>query len=253
MPINGESRRDAPKTTGDSVPSEAPDLSNVGDRDRLLALCRSHLLDSPEEEAFDRLTRRACALLGVPVSLVSLVDAERQFFKSAKGLPEPAASARQTPLSHSLCQYVVAAKRPLVVSDARDVDFLADNPAIADLCVIGYAGVPLQAHGYVLGAFCAIDAFAHSWSAEDVAVLEDLAKACSTEIHVRSAWRERRRAQGESRYHALGGLSEGTAYVAPRSLPVTRSQSPTSLRAPNRGDDRRWQRPELAIAAEAVI
>lgn len=139
-----------------------------------------------------------------------------------------------------------------VVSDAREVDFLADNPAIVDLAVIGYAGVPLQAHGYVLGAFCAIDALAHSWSAEDVAVLEDLASACSTEIHIRAALRERRPAQGESRFHALGGLGEGTAYVAPRSLLATRSQRPTSLRTPNRGDNRRWQRPELAIAAEAV-
>ncbi len=253
MLINGESRRNLADRSGDLVALEIPDLSSVADRDRLLALRRSGLLDSREEEAFDRLTHRACALLGVPVSLVSLVDADRQFFKSAKGLPEPAASARQTPLSHSFCQYVVAAQRPLVVSDARKVDFLADNPAIVDLEVIGYAGVPLHAHGYVLGAFCAIDSLAHPWSAEDIAVLEDLASACSTEIQLRVALRERRRAQAEQRFYAPLGPGEETAHVAPGSLPASRSQRRTSLRIPNGGDNHRWQRPELGIAAEAVI
>src|SRR5919108_2857095 len=66
---------------------------------RLAALHRTGLLDTPAEEAFDRLTRLAARLLGAPVALVSLVDEDRQFFKSAVGLPEPWASARSAPLS----------------------------------------------------------------------------------------------------------------------------------------------------------
>ncbi|HYQ27898.1 MAG TPA: hypothetical protein VER04_11790, partial [Polyangiaceae bacterium] len=74
---------------------------------RWAALAESQLLDTPAEEAFDRFTRLAARWLNVPVALISLVDAERQFFKSAVGLPEPWASCRQTPLSYSFCQYGV--------------------------------------------------------------------------------------------------------------------------------------------------
>ena len=86
---------------------------------RLEALRRTSLLDSPPEEAFDRLTRLATAVLRVPVALVSLVDSDRQFFKSQCGLPEPLASSRQTPLTHSFCKHAVGSREPLVVADAR--------------------------------------------------------------------------------------------------------------------------------------
>lgn len=234
--------------------AEASVDAHVRDRDRLLALRRSGLLDSRQEEAFDRLTRRACLVMGVPVALVSLVDGDRQFFKSAQGLREPYASARETDLSHSFCRYVVAGQRPLVVSDARAVPGLADSPAITDLDVIGYAGVPLCAHGYVLGAFCAIDARAHEWSDEDLAVLHDLSSACSAEIHVRAALREGRRAQGEQRFRALGDATQGVGHMT-----ADRHSNPRSNRhtgpAPTgaRGDHRRWQRPQFAIQVEAAI
>lgn len=247
-PIELGGSRDAPRLTEASVET------HVRDRDRLLALRRSWLLDSRQEEAFDRLTRRACLVIGVPVALVSLVDGDRQFFKSAQGLREPYASARQTLLSHSFCRYVVAGQRPLVVSDARAVPGLADNPAITDLDVIGYAGVPLRAHGFVLGAFCAIDPRAHDWSDEELALLNDLASACSAEIHVRAALREGRRAQAEQRFHALSDARRGTAHMTANRGSDPRSNSymapvPTGAR----GDHRRWQRPEFAIPVEAAF
>jgi hypothetical protein len=80
----------------------------IDDSPRLAALQRTNLLDSPPEEAFDRLTRLASKILHVPVSLVSLVDHERQYFKSVVGPDDPWATLRETPLSHSLCQHVVA-------------------------------------------------------------------------------------------------------------------------------------------------
>jgi hypothetical protein len=76
--------------------------------ERLAALQRTELLDTLPELEFDRVTRLACRLLGTEVALLSLIDADRQFFKSSCGLPEPLASARQTPFSHSFCQHVVA-------------------------------------------------------------------------------------------------------------------------------------------------
>src|SRR5688500_19571262 len=81
--------------------------SVIGDADRLAALRSTGMLDSPAEEAFDRLTRLAISILRVPVSLVSIVDRDRQFFKSSGGLPTKVAEARETPLTHSFCQHVV--------------------------------------------------------------------------------------------------------------------------------------------------
>jgi hypothetical protein len=79
------------------------------------------------EEAFDRLTRMVTRLLGVPVSLVSLVDDRRQFFKSQQGLQGAASEARQTPLSHSFCQHVVIEQALLVVTDAENDPRVREN------------------------------------------------------------------------------------------------------------------------------
>lgn len=160
--------------------------SYVLDPERLFALDRLDLLDSPPEPAYDRLTRLVARLLDVPVALVSLVGHDRQFFKSHMGLAEPWASARETPLSHSFCQYVVSEQVPLVVTDARNDPLLADNLAIPDLGVIAYAGVPLRSpDGEVIGSFCAIDTQPRVWTAEDLATLEDLNQAVMTEIALR--------------------------------------------------------------------
>jgi GAF domain-containing protein len=160
--------------------------SYVLDPARLFALDRLDLLDTPPEPAYDRLTALAARLLGVPVALISLVDHDRQFFKSQVGLAEPWASARQTPLSHSFCQYVVAEQMPLIVADAREHPVLADNLAIPDLGVIAYAGVPLRSpDGEVIGSFCAIDTQPRVWKAEELSILEDLNQALMTELVLR--------------------------------------------------------------------
>ena len=93
-----------------------PTPNSLADPARLAALNRLNLLDSPSEAGFDRLTRVAARVLGAPVCLVSLVDARRQFFKSAHGLGGPAGEARETPLTHSFCQHVVTSGAPLVVA-----------------------------------------------------------------------------------------------------------------------------------------
>ncbi|NIP78146.1 MAG: GAF domain-containing protein [Gemmatimonadetes bacterium] len=134
-----------------------PDLSRIDDPDRLAALRRTLLLDSPQEPSFDRLTELASLILDAPVALVSLVDADRQFFKSCIGLPEPWAGERETPLSHSFCKHVVATGDPLIIDDARDHPLVRDNPAIEALNVIAYAGIPLTLDGQPLGSFCVID------------------------------------------------------------------------------------------------
>ena len=146
----------------------------------------ARLLDSPPEEAFDRLTRLAARLLGAPVALVTLADEARVFFKSAIGLPEPWASRRSTPLSYSFCRHVIASGQPLVVEDARRHPLVRTNPAIRELRWIAYAGVPLTAaDGSTAGALCVIDALPRLWSPRDLALLQDLAACVLTEIELR--------------------------------------------------------------------
>src|SRR5215204_4313708 len=97
---------------------------------RLAALRRLHLLDTPAEAAFDRLGQLAQKFLKAPIALVTLVDDQRQFFKSCVGLPEPWATWRSTPLSHSFCKHVVSTDAPLVVNDARKDPIFEENLAI---------------------------------------------------------------------------------------------------------------------------
>lgn len=150
---------------------------------RLDALNRSRLLDSEADERFDRVTRLVALALKVPVALVSLVDRDRQFFKSAFGLPEPWASCRETPLSHSFCQHVVARSDVLRVDDARNHPLVGDNGAVRDLNVIAYLGVPLHApDGHVLGSLCAIDTVVRAWTDQDEEMMRQFAALVEEQI-----------------------------------------------------------------------
>jgi signal transduction histidine kinase len=167
--------------SGDTAVREA-----LTDDGRLEALKRTRLLDTPPEEAFDRLTRLVCRLLGAPVALVTLVEADRQFFKSVVGLPQPWSLLRQTSLLHSFCQHVVATGAPLLVQDARGHPLVADNLAVPDLGVVAYLGMPLAtAEGHVLGSLCAIDTAPRSWTPGDAAALSDLAAVTMGEVTLR--------------------------------------------------------------------
>lgn len=163
----------------------------VRSAERLKSLRLSGLLDTPPEAAFDRFAELAHQIIGVPVVLVSLVDEDRQFFKSQIGLPEPWASARETPLSHSFCQHVVNTKQPLIVSDARENDLVKDNLAVADIGIIAYAGIPLETSDHqILGSFCAIDSQPRQWSDNEILVLKSLAEMVIREVELRKLAQE---------------------------------------------------------------
>ena len=177
----------------------------LDDPERLAVLHRTGLLDTDATPGFDRLTRLAARLLGAPVSLVSLVDDRRQFFKSATGL-----EVRETPLSHSFCQHVVRSGEPLVVTDAPQDDRVRDNLAIDELGVAAYAGVPLVAgSGHVLGSFCVIDTVPRTWSDDDLAILEELAGSVVTEIELGLALRNAEQARAR-----LALLAEASTLLA---------------------------------------
>jgi PAS domain S-box-containing protein len=184
-------------------------LVPINDPDRLAALQRTALLDTPAEEAFDRLARLAAHVLRAPVGLISLVDEHRQFFKSCVGLTGVPAQRRETPLAYSFCQHVVVAAAPLVIADAREHPLLWDNLAVSDLGVVAYAGVPLvTSDGYALGSFCVLDTVPREWSVEDVQVLSELAAAAMTEVELRRELADRRCAEAalresEERYRLM--------------------------------------------------
>jgi GAF domain-containing protein len=160
----------------------------VNDRERLEAVAATNLLDSDVVPSFDRLARLASHVLHAPVALVSLVASDRQFFMSCLGLPEPWASRRGSPLSHSFCQHAVASREPLLVDDAREHPVLRDNLAIRDMGVIAYAGIPLiDSDGHALGTLCVIDSQPRHWTTHQVQLLSDIAVSVVTEISLARA------------------------------------------------------------------
>lgn len=156
--------------------------------DNILTTLR--LVDTPMEEAFDKFTRLVTRFLKVPVALVSFVEEEkdRQFFKSQIGLTGEWAKSRETPLSHSFCQFVKRDNRPLIIENAPLDARVCTNLAIPELGVRAYLGVPIHAGDKKpLGALCAIDTQARSWDTTDLDGMLDLAACVSDQISLRAA------------------------------------------------------------------
>lgn len=174
-------------STSDPVPSDdALDAARL-DPARLQAVRDTGLLDTPPEESFDRLTRLATMLLEVPATFVSLVDAERDFYKSAVGFDEPLASERELK-GRTFCHFALLSPRPLLLDDVLALPGLAAVPTVRTLGVRAYAGVPLVTpDGQILGSFCAVDMQPRQWTERDVAVLTELAHATLREITLRQA------------------------------------------------------------------
>jgi GAF domain/Ribbon-helix-helix protein, copG family len=150
---------------------------------RVQAIERTRLLGVKEDPILHRLTRLAARALEAPVALVSLVAADRQFFASSWGVPEPWASDRGTDLLHSFCQHVVVSNQPLLVTDARKHPLVHSNRAIEDLDVIAYIGVPLNDKDEnTLGSFCVIDHEPRQWKSPEVELLYDFAAAVMDRI-----------------------------------------------------------------------
>ncbi len=152
--------------------------------DRLGALQDLSILDTPPEERFDRITRIAAAAFDAPIALVSLVDSERQWFKSCYGL-----QARETPRDMAFCAHVVNMKEELVVCDTLLDDRFADNPLVRDEPRVRfYAGAPLILEdGNCIGTLCVIDTRPRDLGGSELAMLRDLRDVAVEEIRRRQA------------------------------------------------------------------
>jgi GAF domain-containing protein len=171
--------------------------ASLTDPDRLAALRRLVLLDSPPQATFDRLTRLAAQLLETPVAMVSLVDADRQFFLSAYGLPEPICTVRETPLDLSICQHVVATGRPVIAADTRCDPLLSDNGAVVVLGIVAYAGLPLVTpEGHAVGSLSVADVVPRDWTDHQLTILAHLADITMDEMRLNFLDRAARRRGG---------------------------------------------------------
>ena len=164
----------------------------TNENDRLRALYCYHILDTPEEPAFDMLTRVAAAQLQMPISLISLVDANRQWFKSHFGL-----EARSTPRDVAFCGHTILEREPMIVPDAqRDARF-ADNPLVTGAPHVRfYAGAALVTpDGYPIGTICVIDRIAREFSAAQTQKLQTLAGQVMERLELHRVLHEARRGE----------------------------------------------------------
>ena len=146
---------------------------------RLAALTSLCVLDTDPEARFDQFTRLASMTFNVPIALVSLVDQERQWFKSRCGL-----DARETPRSIAFCTHAVAARSLLVVEDACLDPRFADNPMVTgEPGIRFYAGQPVFSDGYAVGTLCIIDRQPRTLSDAQRQCLRDLAGLVEIELN----------------------------------------------------------------------
>jgi diguanylate cyclase (GGDEF)-like protein len=153
------------------------------EQDRLAALDNYDVLDTPQEEAFDRVTRLVRSIFGVSMSSVTLIDGHRQWFKSQQGMPD-----QETERGPALCNAAIHHSRPLIVPDTLKDPRFADSPFVTGSPFIRfYAGVQLRSpDGHAVGTLCAMHDQPRTFDNAQTAILVDLAKTVTSELELRT-------------------------------------------------------------------
>ena len=156
--------------------------SSIFDDARLAAVERYDILDTPREAAFDRVATLVRLIFGVETSIVSLIDAHRQWYKAAQGTP-----LTEVPIKDTFCRYTMAGTTPMIVSDAREDSRFCDSPHVtADHGVRFYASVPLTTEdGHNIGTICAIDSHPRQFSDREMEIFCELANVAMSEMELR--------------------------------------------------------------------
>ncbi len=173
----------APPLIEEMTPAPIP----ADEEERLAALAELNLLDTEAEPVFDRITAKLARVFEMPIALISLIDRDRQFFKSQTGLPEALAKSRQTARNVSVCGHVVAKNQVMIVEDlARDRRF-ANNPLLKEHGIRFYAGVPLLApNGQPIGSLCLMDLRPRQLTDREKRLLQEYANEVMEEIAKRA-------------------------------------------------------------------
>jgi diguanylate cyclase (GGDEF)-like protein len=158
--------------------------TSVDDKEaaRLAALHSYNILDTAPEEAFDRITRLVRTILGTPIALVSLIDDDRQWFKSRQGL-----EVTQTAREFAFCAHTIDQDDAYVVTDASEHPLFRGNPLVTgEPNIRYYIGVPLTVPGgHNIGTLCAIDRKPRELSGDQIQALRDLARLAVDQIELR--------------------------------------------------------------------
>ncbi|QOY93007.1 GAF domain-containing protein [Massilia sp. UMI-21] len=151
---------------------------------RLAALAASGLVDSPQEERFNRIVRLAATVTASPIALVSLLTARRQWFKARIGL-----GPQETPREWAFCSHAILQDAPFMVEDAATDERFRENPLVlAEPHIRFYAGVPLRDRsGLPMGTLCVIDREPRRLRSAELQALCDLADIASSEFQAKAA------------------------------------------------------------------
>ena len=154
----------------------------IPDPDRLAAVDRYDVLDTPREEAFERITKLMTLVLKTDSSIVSLIDGHRQWYKAAQG-----AALSEVPVADSFCRITIQGDDPVVVPDATQDPRFSDHPHVTGgMNVRSYIGVPLKtADGHNIGTLCAFGLKPREFSDDQAQILKELAKVTINELELR--------------------------------------------------------------------
>ncbi|QNF28182.1 GAF domain-containing protein [Metabacillus elymi] len=159
---------------------------------RLTELYSLNLIGTPEEKSFDQITNLASRLFGVPISLITLITEDKQWFKSCVGLPDNLKESRSTERSAAFCHCVVADGNPLVVQDSSLDERFINNRFVKEYNIRFYAGAPIiTKNNNVLGSLCIIDTKPRLFSEEELNTLIDLSNWVKAEIELKADLIER--------------------------------------------------------------
>lgn len=161
-------------------------MKAVTEPGRLNAVEKSSLLDAPEEPVFNEITASICKELQAPISLISIVGADRQFFKSQQGMPADLQRTRQTSFRQSLCMYVVGCGHTLSIENLKEDPSFEQHAVIDDFKVLAYLGEPLIYMGEIIGSVCALDNQPRKWSENDIKYLKEASASVQAELYYRN-------------------------------------------------------------------
>ncbi|MCT4785163.1 EAL domain-containing protein [Exiguobacterium aestuarii] len=182
---------------------------------RLKAILRLEILNTPQEERFDRISRLVAQMLQMPVSFISIMTTDQQWFKSCVGIELGSSHLKR---EWTLCNRVVTSERSMVIEDVAAEEFESDSPWLEQVGF--YAGVPLRTkQGHVIGTLCVVDTQARTFTEENLHALESFTHWVMTEIeHTEVSRRQIKRQQ------VVESLYEATALRMPFQDQLARVQ-----------------------------